>query len=106
MVYSSTPVFDDFFPNLFLLGTAASFSSARIDRSGGECCQVIRQFLTAARGGNQRRAKPGRRLFMQRRVLCSAAFLLQNRDVNFFSQCFGIVMQRGKSDILRMVFNS
>ena len=77
------------FPNLFIHGTAASFSSARRERSGGECCQVIRQFLTAARGGNQRRAKPGRRLFMQRRVLCSAAFLLQNRDVNFFSQCFG-----------------
>ena len=47
---------------------------------------------------------PRRRLTAAKRLL--AAFLLQNRDLNFFPQCFGIVMQRRKPNILRMVFNS
>lgn len=40
------------------------------------------------------------------RPLRSGGHWLQDRDLNFFPQCFGIVMQRRKLNIFRMVFNS
>ena len=51
--------------------------------------------------GSDRKSLKYTHLFFRLPLL--VAFLLQNRELNFFTQCFGIVMQRGKPDILRMV---